>query len=242
MYDIPLVITSAVQPTLGVYKTDLQHADVRLREHLRGLTYWIFHTNVQRIVVCDSTDFDYRDVIPNFLLNVTNKDIELLRFRGNVEAVEKRGKGFGEGELMSYALANSRILRESEAFFKVTGKLWVTNLDRFRLAAQQLAYFYQPFRTPSIVDTRFYYIRKDIFQTLFEGAYRRVDDKRGVYLEHVYRRSIPDESRENFTSRFVPRLFGVSGSTGGFQDESTVRFELRRVAWSIRTRFSRGIK
>ncbi len=38
-------------------------------------------------------------------------------------------KGYGEGEIISYALNNSKYLKNSESFYKLTGGLTVENIN-----------------------------------------------------------------------------------------------------------------
>ena len=233
---IPLVITSAVAPSSPVCHTSFVGVNPRLLEHLRGVLHWLFFSPVQQLVLCDSTDFDYSPFLTKELIAASGKTVEVLRFSGSSEVVARRGKGFGEGELMRFVLNNSSTIRNANAFFKVTGKLWVSNIGDFRLRSGQRAYFSQPLRGSGRVDTRFYYVGKDIFQRDFIDAYERVDDSNGVFLEHAYCQSIPVHEHHSYTGPFLPDIHGISGTTALPSTVHPLRFALKSRAWSVRSK------
>jgi hypothetical protein len=240
----PLVITSAVRAVAPF--TKLNDPGERLSAYLQGIAYWLFFSQIQEIIICDSSQFDYAKLIPRELVDSTGKRVEILSFNGSTDVIARRGKGYGEGETMRFVLENSELVARSRAFFKVTGKLWVSNLEAFSLGSGQQAYFYRPrFRVreePRLVDTRFYFTDKQLFLDYLADAYRRVDDSAGFFLEHAYYASLPEDRTGRFTSPFLPRLHGIAGTSTSSVEDGALRFRARQLAWRLRTTLLPGLR
>jgi len=119
---------------------------------------------------------------------------------------------------MSYCLQNSVLLRESDYFVKVTGRLIVKNINHFvRKAKENQFYFFPLFiRQTGFIDTRFYATPKHIYEEYFLNVYLNTRDSEGRYLETVFY----DAYRENKLYKnyigifFSPDFLGTSGSNG----------------------------
>lgn len=219
MNDIPLLITSAAYPSAPVVA--ITDASERIKHTLEALRQWNRISPDLHIVICDGSGHDFTPEIDREpTLNASR--IELLSFHNNEELVRSQGKGYGEGEIINYALANSRILRRYSHFAKCTAKLWVDNfaqcvakynqiisLDKIYYSSRSLAY--------SQCDTRFYLIRKDFYQEFFSNCHQHVDDCHEYYLEHAFADVLKTHKIRSSDCACQPLVFGYSGSLGHFQ-------------------------
>jgi hypothetical protein len=122
------------------------------------------------------------------------------------------------------------LLHAAPAFYKVTGRLFVSNFDAISGATTTLDAFQrkekQPKdgpRRPCKVVTTFFKCSLALFERTLVRAYTKVDDPQGVYIEHVYYNELRGVDAPSFTIR--PALVGQQASTGrayGAYDEDVI--------------------
>ncbi len=217
--DLPvLLITTAVRaaPSVSVRVSDHQR---RLEYTLEGIGEWVARVPELRIVVCDGSNSDLTSAIRE---NWPTSTIEVLHFQNNEKKVARFGKGYGEGQIMAFALKKSKLLRQAPVFMKCTGKLWVDNFHEVLAGIRSTNSFmirWRPDehgqRKPFWVDTRFFVVEKTFFRKHLASAYRDVDIEAQHYIEHVYAERLGAVAAERQLRFLVkPQIRGVSGSTG----------------------------
>jgi hypothetical protein len=213
----PLLITSAVRPAdTGVVLVDAQ---LRIQYTLDAIEHWLAMSPQIRIVLCDGSGFDFTPLLDQ---RFPGHKIEALHFQNSVDMVRHYGKGFGEGEIVSYALIHSNYLSTAGFFAKCTSKLWVTNFNEClrhwngRLLFQaKISNILKnkPLRFRHI-DTRFYIVNRSMYDQLFATAHQRVNDSADHSLEHCFREAIQRSGLERFLFPVPPLIVGYSGTTG----------------------------
>lgn len=163
----------------------------RVNLTIHALRHWLDFEEGNSFIICDGSGYDFTDDCNK---NFPSKDIECLHFINDVESVEKFGKGYGEGEIVNFALANSRYLKEEKYFVKCTAKLWVRNfgfISRTLRGPFQCDFLFDDNSfvknpTPSHIDTRFYIADKEFYLANLAKTYKKVRDREGYYLEHAF--------------------------------------------------------
>jgi hypothetical protein len=217
-----LVITSSVH--VNTRHTILRDPGERERQYVEALLFFILETPFQRIVVCDNSGYAYPGVLRE-LAAEQGKQLEILGFTGDREAMERQGKGYGEGEIMAYILSHSRLLTEVEGFLKVTGRLRLTNAEKLlRKADHRQTYFMPvslirprwlvPAAARPCVEIRVYYTPKAIFRDILLEVYREVSDDRTYFLEHAYHDALAASLVKVRCFPTAPEITGMSGSNG----------------------------
>lgn len=233
--DIPILLTTAVHVSAG--KTALTDAALREEAIIVSLKHWAKLPWVTKIVICDGSNFDFTPAIKDLLLSQPGLKIECLSFQNDTEAVGRYGKGYGEGEIISYALENSRILANAPAFAKCTGKLWVANFEACAKRFDGRASFLLSGRRQvNYVDTRFYIVSKKFFCEQLLHGYVTVRDNEGHYLEHAYAEALEGETSDKVTIWPAPNIEGLSGSSGETYVNTTVgqfRLGMRCLSYVI---------
>jgi len=118
----PLLITA----TFDAGRTPqvaLNCAEDRLIKHLEGLLAWLRDPRFSRIVLAKNCKFPIRTGILEKVAAAYGKELEILQVSDSPKTC-LQGKGYGEGDLIRQALEKSEILRTSNDFFKITGKLY----------------------------------------------------------------------------------------------------------------------
>jgi len=192
--------------------------------------------NIQ-IVICDGSGFDFSEIVAK---KFPEANIECLFFENNRELVALYGKGYGEGEIVKYALENSKYLKDAQFFAKCTAKLWVSNFFKCLKDAGG------PFSCNCVfsnyksvfklkfehIDTRFYITNKLFFLENFASAYLNVRDQEGHYLEHCFRDVVIEKKLNKIITPIFPIIEGVSGSSGVKYSNSIknkIKFSIKRL-------------
>jgi hypothetical protein len=218
----------------------LQDQDARIKLTLESIENWLAISSDLRLVICDGSNFDFSEIVRE---SFPKAHIECLHFTNNKELVKVHGKGFGEGEIVNYALQHSRYLKESEFFAKCTSKLWVENfLDCLRqwngrfLCKGVFEHVFSIRPTEfSYVDTRFYLVEKSFYQTYLSTAYLNVGDRHGLSLEHCFMNVILANKFEHVLFNNPPVICGVGGGSGKYyKNNFKRRIKERFRAWLVR--------
>lgn len=217
-----LVITSSVY--VNAPNTVLSDPGEREKQYLDSLLFFITETLFEKIIVCDNSGFTY----PSSLIELAaghHKRLELLSFNGNKELVAKQGKGYGEGEVMSYVLRHSTLIKQVQGFFKITGRLKLVNSDKLLSRCNVNQNYFMPvsllrprFMVPKAarvcVDIRTYYVTTGFFVKVLLDAYKEVSDDNIYFLEHAYHDAIATSGVNVQCFPVAPEIAGISGSNG----------------------------
>jgi len=233
----PLLITVALK--VHAKHTVLTSQQERELLYMESCLRWLTETSLTHFIFCDNS----HALTDTFMLplkqkaDALNKTIEFLQFDGSHNLIKKKGKGFGEGELIKYALQNSKFLKESSGFYKITGKLFVENFNALHLK-MNLSQNYMRRDTAKMegsiaIDSRFFYMQKEFYEKNISDLYKQVDDDNGVYIERlIYQKLLPLQAVENFPQ--LPMITGVSGSTGqNYTQEKWITTFRRRLFFKL---------
>ena len=185
----PLLITTAVSPPSGT--PDLRMTDPFRRKFMTraAISFWATK-GITRMVVADATDeIVLREADVSDLENM-GVEVEQLRYQQDAQEIIKRGKGYGEGMLISHAIENSRILQEAGCFYKSTGKTFVRNfreMDKLVNDHKIDTIFWRYSEAGELsrnwVDCRFFFTSMEFARSHLVPAYLRADDRNGGTCE-----------------------------------------------------------
>jgi len=214
-----LLLTGAIDiKEFNIPSTTITDINERLSQYLNSIDFAITHYQlITDIVFCENTGFifDYAPLKEKALAN--GKNLEIISFKGDYTLIEKKGKGFGEGEIIKYALNTSKILAEYSAFFKLTGRLIVKNMDRIVATTKsENSFIYHPktiYRMPvDHIETFFYKVDKTIYIENLIDAFEEVDESCYRYLEHIFYERLFNFNLLSF--KIAPQISGISGTSG----------------------------
>ena len=207
----PLLITTATRPPNGVYVLKMTTIEKRVLLTKAAIFFWA-NLGIDKIVIADATESIILGKEELKLLAGIGTQVEQLCYRQNDQAVIEKGKGFGEGALMKFALETSNFLRDEEHFYKCTGKVYCRNFEEIATIIQQnnlqSMFWQEPLQNR--IDTRFFYTSKDFCEQLLLPAYEKIDDRKGIFSEHVVYELANSKLVKGNSVR--PLLSGFSGS------------------------------
>jgi len=225
--DIPILLTSSVvahDPGVA-----LKDTDERVRLAMQSVEEWLKIDPGLQIVLCDGSDFDFSSLVAE---RFAQARIECLHFENDQEMVKKRGRGYGEGEIVRYAVRHSRLIAQAGCFAKCSSKLWVEN---FRKCAQDwngrflgkgvFLHVFSLFRKTEFayIDTRFYIAATSFYKKHFEDAHLQIGKRRGYGLEDCFHDILVEQGIKKSLFRVAPVISGVGGGIGTYYRNSLKR-------------------
>jgi len=240
--NIPILITSAVK---AVAPYAINNQQFRILHTVNALKRLRILAPSNPIVICDGSGFNFSEILSyDFQL----KSVEVLSFTNDLNAVRMRGKGYGEGEIVNYALKTSDLLKNADAFAKCTSKLWPDNFQSIMKQWKGGVLFDgvfsglsdAPFFRLTQVHTKFYVCEKALFGETLSLAYGNVDDINGIYLEHAYLSELSARGVENYISPTPFIINGYSGTDGKFQILGKKEYYKERIKRKIMSCTSSG--
>ena len=206
-----VLITTATQPPEGVFVLEMTDISKRIITAKAAVFFWAA-LGVRKIVIADATGQTLLDDQEVLMLNQMGVEVEQIYYFQNVDLVLIRGKGYGEGALIKFALKNSEFLKSATNFFKCTGKVYCRNFyEIFNMIQQnniQNIFWRDVF--DSFMDTRFFYTSKDFCEKFLMRAYEDIDDRNNLMSEHCVLKVASEHLTQRASIR--PMLSGFSGS------------------------------
>ena len=195
--------------------TDLEE---RLSQYLYSIEYSIDHYHsIYNIVFCENSNYayDYASLIEK--AKKKGKKLEVLAFEGNYPIIQKKGKGYGEGEIIEYALKNSMLLKNCQSFYKLTGRLTIKNLDQIAVSTQAENVFIWHHKEiyqikTDYVETFFYKVNKEFYTKELLDAYKEVDEINHLNMEHLFYERLKKQNIRSF--KYPLQVIGNSGTSG----------------------------
>lgn len=193
----------------------------RIEHTLESIEHWRSIAPHLEIVVCDGSGHDFG---PEVQQRFPGHPIECLAFENDRERVARQGKGYGEGEIIRFALKHSTRLQRADSFIKCTGKLWVTNVQDclaewqgglLAFACFENVFSMKPSRL-AYIDTRFYIVDKGFYHHHLEDAHLDVGGSEGLSIEDCFRDVILNRGLTGVLFRTLPEVHGVGGGSGTY--------------------------
>lgn len=222
-----LLITGCINPDNRVPVLALSNAQARREQYVESLKYYIECSKYRNIVFCENSS-SVEDNSIKEKANKLNKNFEWISFSGNVKKTILHGKGYGEGEIVEYALTHSKILSRCDTFVKVTGRLIVHNINWcIRLKTDNGAYFDI---SREYVDTRMYIMPVKFYNRFLISTYKEVNDNERRYLEHVIFEKMKLHPQNFKQIPFYVNIEGQSGSKGSrYEKENNTKTILKSI-------------
>jgi hypothetical protein len=224
---IPILLTSSVVAhDKGVR---LQDPTERARLAMECVQQWRSIAPRNPLVLCDGSGFDFQPFLSTL---PGSAPVECLHFQNNAERVQKHGRGYGEGEIVCYAIKHSKLIQSAGCFAKCTSKLWVENFGACmqpwngRLLMKGVfnhAFSPRKATTLAYIDTRFYAMDVQIYQRHFLQAHKSIRAQDGYGLEESFRDIFLKTQLSSCLMSPPPVVCGVGGGTGTYYKSTKLR-------------------
>ena len=201
-----ILLTGCINPN-GMPFTMLTDTSERQRQYVDAIHYYINHTDC-KIVFCENSNTDISSLFDN-----DQSRLEILTFLGNQD--KQRGKGYGESQIIEYALHHSSFINEDSVIIKITGRLLVNNI---RQIIDSLKYkndfvtclFHSDLK---FADSRIFCGTTSFYKEFLRYK-ERMNDFEGIFFEHILASTVLESSYRFIPFTEEPLISGISGSTG----------------------------
>ena len=163
-----------------------------------------------------------------------------MYFINDINGVKNYGKGFGEIEILNFAIDNSSYVNEQSRFMKITGKYWVNNICKFDdddlfcdfkckstflISKWKLLY----------INSAFFICSSRAYRKYFYNSRALINDHTGNDLEHVMGGIIASNNIKNYQFKRSPAIAGWSGTSNTSFDLSsiTLKDKIRELKYRI---------
>lgn len=214
--EMVLLITGCIKPEANQKFLVLVNYEERLKQYVESIKYYIKESVFHNIVFCENSGFEYEEI--DSIIEMARKyykNIEWISFNGNKEKIIECGKGYGEGEIIKYALEHSDLMKSSHAFAKVTGRLVIKNINQLMKNVQvNRNYFNRDIYRGHGIDTRFYICEIKFYKNFLENAYEMtyIGTEKVVALEDVFYNVLKKSTYRSLIR--YPIFVGKSGGNG----------------------------
>jgi hypothetical protein len=217
---IPLLLTSSV--IAHDQSVNLKNTAARTQHAMESIDAWLRIAPDHALVICDGSGFDYSPLIAS---RFPGARIESLHFMNDANLVALHGRGYGEGEIVKFALSHSATIAAAGCFAKCTSKLWVENFKqclshwngKLMLKGVFLDVF-SPLKKSRFhhIDTRFYVASLETYRTFFIDAHLGIRKEAGYGLEECFRDIVLSQQMQGVLSPCTPIIAGLGGGTGAY--------------------------
>jgi len=224
-----LLLTASVNVG-GMVFMALQDVKIREQHYLDAIRFYYENTSLP-ILLVENTNHDFTARLPEDIRN--SNRVEFLTFPGN-NFPKERGKGYGELESMSHAVAHSKMINEKTVIIKVTGRYKVINIRDFVKAAMNNKYHQCQvlyFKGQRKAFSGIFCISKRFIEHYLIPNHELMNDTKGVYFEHVLATTLLDYVADGSNYSLLPsfpRLSGISGTENIQHRTNNYSFWLRR--------------
>lgn len=126
-----LIMTSAIRPPKWMPFHKAIEEKERIKQYLDAILFYLTKSDFESIVFVDGSgiesDFFY------FLFPIAdfyNKKFEMLSFENDPILLKSKWKGYGENNILKFAIENSALLKNYKCFYKVTGRYLIKNINQ----------------------------------------------------------------------------------------------------------------
>lgn len=232
-----LFLTACVAPG-NMSFTKLTDVNIRLNQYFSAIRWYLDNTNL-KILVVENTNYDMSE---HFISAIESGRLEVLHFCGN-QYDPQRGKGYGEALILEYGLTHSKLLKEADSIFKITGRLICKNIKLIHMFCRKENVFYAMIRKGSqqelLCDSKVF-IAPINYLKIFLEKKEMLNDSNLFYFEHLcyFVRGLWILNGNKFVEPWIPfNILGMSGSTGrsytGLTFKTFLKFIYKRVLHSF---------
>ena len=214
-----ILLTACVTPN-GMTKTALQDPNVRLNQYIKAIRFYLRNTKYN-ICICENSN---TDLSLYFKDSTDINRLEFLVFKGN-KFDKSKGKGYGEAEIIQYAIEHSQIIDKNTRIIKITGRYIIRNIikeieyiENLKLKENAEAFVFTDDIRYYFCNSYFFIAPVSFFSENFLKHKNKIDDSHGLSFENLLFEELIYYSNLNNRKFIIPpyplEIDAISGSSG----------------------------
>jgi hypothetical protein len=218
-----ILLTGTIIPN-SIY-TNYNNSESRLQDYITAIKFYTLQFPSDDVYFIENSGFDL-DTNPSFMNLRSECRFDVMRFPKSDKFNE--GKGYQEFEMVDQAV--NTLKDKYKSIVKITGRYIIENVAAITdFECKGLVIDLN--RRQKYAQTYLMYFTTGFYTEHLSGAYKMVNDKEGVYIEHVVYKKIEEKDLFKFCSLFrkTPLTSGVSGSFGVSLKRNYFRVKVRNI-------------
>lgn len=188
-----LILTATIDSGyFGNVETKIWDTQVRRAQYHEVLEKYIIASDFDKLVFAENSGSHLDEAYFEKLAEEHHK--QFLSLIGNIEQTQKYGKSYGEAKLIADAVEKSALLKGEKAFYKVTGRVWIENINELikdrKTDSQFISYNYKQWLVTiffRITISDYYEYLKDVVDEYENGRFDELKEKSGwLPIEKLY--------------------------------------------------------
>lgn len=217
-----LMLTGTINPAAynntNVVLTD---AEERLKQYERAIAYYIKETKFEKIIFVENSGSEFDHEKYEQMAEKLQKKFEYVPICTDKNATIKYGKSYGEADCIEQGVYKSRLLKDEECFYKMTGRVILKNANH--LCKENEMGTALLFRTDlGRCYTFFFRMNIEDFHKYFYKAKKLCNEAKGVDIERAYYRIAAESGKQISTFYQFPKLEGTIGTDGKSYGDSWI--------------------
>lgn len=221
-----LLLTGTIAPNLFKKPNDTSTVNVnltdgkeRLNQYEAAITRYINNSAFTDVVFAENSGAEFNCEKFKRLAEKNGKRFEYILRTLDGEQIERmkiKGKSYGEADLIDYAIKNSDLIKNAEAIYKVTGRLFLRN-SKSIVGKNTTAFIAR--NKIHWLDTQCFRLNiKDYFNYLSSSA-ELMDDYNCGNIEHAWCVLLEKSDAKVDSFKRYPRISGTVGSSNKSYDK-----------------------
>lgn len=213
------LLTWTIKPNQNILFLNVKDPSVRYLQYVQNIVRYICLSDFDYIVFCENSAYPMPDADSlMWIAKAFGKKLEILQFAWDHDTSVKKGRGFGESEIIEYAIAHSKLIKESWAFIKITWRYWCDNINQIIHGAQHKDTCFSKLMPTSpikldtkAINTALFKTSVSFFNKVLLWAWHDVDDPNILFLEHVYYERLKKYAKKIAPLPQYPRMRWITG-------------------------------
>lgn len=208
-----LLITATINAAhFGNVGTSVKDTATRKKEYHDNLIKYLTNSYFDKIIFAENSGGKLDEDKFYELAQKNKKQLEFLFLPVDVGLIKKCGKSYGEAKLIEDAVRRSKLLQGEQAFYKITGRIWIANINELINDRAENCFIAHNFM--SWVLTSFFKVRLDDFKELLSDAHMACDDSGKDCIEHVYFNRLQNARHIVNSFSKYPVMIGINSGSG----------------------------
>lgn len=221
-----IFLTGCINPA-GMSFTMLQDPEERKRQYIDAINFYLTGTSLP-ILFVENSGVNISGV---FADEIQKGRLEIITFEGN-SYDKSLGKGFGEMLIIKKALEDSRLLKDADFIFKITGRYKLLNIKSFLSQyrrAHDIEIMVDLLHQLQYSDSRFWGSTPRFLKEILLKYKNKINDSENYYFEHA----LCHATHEGISKRYTYSSLKYKSRFAGIQATDNKKYNPLLISWLI---------
>jgi hypothetical protein len=214
-FNYSVILTACINP-IDMPFLHRTSSDDRLNDYKNAFKNWCNNSLVKKIIFIENSGYDIT-FFQNEAKKFPEKEIEIMSNKLNNTFEKHLGKGYGEFLCLREVFANSKIVKNTEYFLKITGRYYLKNFTKIyhNLKKNKSDIQINLKKNLTYADTNIFSGSKSFFVNYVIPHASKTNDTNGVFIEHCIAKAALSGINDNLKFnhfKIYPDIDGIIGT------------------------------